>query len=91
MGVHVLNGLKHNIGEVYIDDMLIFGSNDDTLLNNKRTVFRSRRERNVTLDVEILNTTPFVGHDIDTRGINMSHKRIESTIDFFKPTSLKIL
>ena len=37
------------------------------------------------------DTIPFVGHDIDARGINMSQKRIESTIAFSKPTSLKEL
>ena len=31
MSLHVLNGLIYNIYEVYIDDMLIFGSNDETL------------------------------------------------------------
>ena len=92
MGVHVLNGLIYNICEVYIDDMLIFGSNDETFLDNTRTVFQRCRERNVTLNAKKLiigfDTIPFVGHDIDARGINMSQKRIESTIAFCKPTSL---
>jgi len=34
MGVHVLNGLIYNICEVYIDDMLIFGSKDEAFLEN---------------------------------------------------------
>ena len=29
MGVHVLHGLIYNICEVYIADMLIFGTNED--------------------------------------------------------------
>ena len=37
------------------------------------------------------DTILFVRHDIDARGINMSQKRIESTIAFCKPTSLKEL
>ena len=38
MGVHVLHGLIYNICEVYIDVMLIFGTNEQTFLNNTRTV-----------------------------------------------------
>ena len=38
MGVHVLHGLIYNICEVYIDDMLIFGTNEDNFLANTRTV-----------------------------------------------------
>ena len=34
--------------EVYIDDMLIFGSNDEKVLDNTRTVFQQCRKRNVT-------------------------------------------
>jgi len=37
------------------------------------------------------NTTPFVGHDINGKGVNMSQKQIESTSAFCKPTSLKEL
>jgi hypothetical protein len=85
-GVHVPNGLIYNICEVYIDDMLIFGSNDETFLENTRTVFQRCRERNVTLNAKKLiigfATIAFVGHDIDARDINMSQKRIESTISF---------
>ena len=32
---------------------------------------------------------PFVGRDIDVRGINMSKKRVESTIALCKPSSLE--
>ena len=91
MGVHVLNGLIYNICEVYIDDMLIFRSNDKTVLDNTRTVFQRCRERNVTLNAKTLiigfDTIPFVGHDIEVKGINMYQKRIKSTIDFCKPTN----
>ena len=34
-----LHGFIFNICEVYIDDKLIFGTNEDTFLDNTRTVF----------------------------------------------------
>ena len=94
MGVHVWHGLIYNICEVYIDD-IIFRSNEDNFLANTRTVLQRCRERNVTLNAEELiigfDTTPFVGHDIDAKCINVSQKRIESTIASCKPTSPKEL
>ena len=48
MGVHVLNGLVYNICELYIDDML----NDDTFIDNTRTEFQRRRERNERENVD---------------------------------------
>ena len=72
MGIHVLHGLIYSICEVYIDDMLIFGSNEDYFLANTRSVFQRCRKRNVTLNAKILiigfDTIPFVGHDIDAKG-----------------------
>ena len=92
MCVHILHGLIHNICEVYIDDMLIFGSNEDKFFANTRTVFQRCRERNVTLNAKKLiigfDTIPFVGHDIDAKGINMQ-KRSVSTIAFCNQISLK--
>ena len=45
MGLHVLNGLKYNICEVYIENMLIFGSNDAAFVNDTRNVFQLCRKR----------------------------------------------
>jgi len=52
MSVHVLNSLTYNMTEVHIDDMLIFGTSDDTLLENTRTVLQWCRDRNVTLNAK---------------------------------------
>jgi len=52
IGAHVLHGLIYNICDVYIDDMLIFGTNENTFLESTRTVFQRCRERNVTLNAK---------------------------------------
>ena len=41
-----------NICEVYIDDMLMFGTNNDTFLEITRTVFQRCLERNVKLNAK---------------------------------------
>jgi hypothetical protein len=51
--------------------------------------------KNVTLSAKKLHlgfdTLPFVGHDIDSTGLNMTKKRIDSTINFATPGNLKEL
>jgi hypothetical protein len=54
MGVYVLNDLLYKICEVYIDDMLILGSDDDNFISNVRTVFQRCREKNVSLNAKKL-------------------------------------
>jgi hypothetical protein len=95
MGVYVLNDLLYKICEVYIDDMLILGRDDDNFISNVRTVFQRCREKNVALNVKKLtiakDKVQFLGHEIDSCGINMSQKRIEGTIAFAEPSMLKEL
>jgi hypothetical protein len=93
MGVYVLSDLLYRSVEVYIDDLLIFGSSDPEFLANARQVFQRCREKNVTLKASKVrigfDMVQFVGHEIDAQGINMSQKRIEGTVNFTKPTSVK--
>jgi len=95
MAEYVLHGLIYIICEVYIDDLLIYGRNEEEFLRNVETVFERLREYNVTLNPKKvhlgLQTISFVGHEIDSEGINMSQKRVESTIDVIRPTNLKEL
>ena len=51
-GGHVLNSLIYNICDRYIENMLVFGDDDDTFLRNVSMVFQRCRERNVTLNAK---------------------------------------
>ena len=79
MGVHVLNGLIYNICEVYIDDMLIFGSYDETFLDNTRTVFQRCRERNVYLKMSKswlgFPSAKFYGYIVEQNSFRLSDER----------------
>jgi hypothetical protein len=50
------------------------------------------RDKSVTLRAKKLfmgfDKVSFVGHDLDASGISMSQKRVESAINFAKPTTL---
>ena len=44
----------YQICEVYIDDLLIYGDDDDSFVQNIRTIFQKCRENNVTLSAKKL-------------------------------------
>ena len=77
---------------MYIDDLLVYGHDDADFVANVRTIFQKCREKTVTLSAKKLylgfDTVPFVGHELDATGINMTQKRMQSTILFEKPTTL---
>ena len=85
MAESILHGLIYIICEVYTDDLLIYGRTEEEFLRNIETVSERLREYNVTLNPKKihlgLTTISFVGHEIDSKGINMSQKRVERTID----------
>jgi hypothetical protein len=91
MAEYVLHGLIYIICEVYIDDLLIYGRTEEEFLRNVETIFNRLREFNVTLNPKKvhlgLSKIQFVGHEIDAEGINMSQKRVESTIDVIQPSN----
>ena len=49
----------------------------------KNVVTLSAKELYLSFD-----TVPFVGHELDSTGINMSQKRVKSTINLVKPVAL---
>jgi len=78
-GVYVLNGPMYNICEVYIDDMLVFGDDNDASIRNIQTVFQLCREKNVTFNEKTIvmefDTAPVVSNELSAMSINMSTKR----------------
>jgi hypothetical protein len=95
MSVHILNEPLYRTCEVYIDDLLFHGHDDDNFVCNAREIFQICREKGVILSAKKLvigmAKIPFVGHDVDSLGLNMSQARINSTIAFTQPATLKEL
>jgi hypothetical protein len=80
---------------VYIDDLLIMGDNEDDFVYNVTRVLQWLRDHKMTLNPTKLKLgcteVEFVGHVIDSDGINMSQKRIDNTINIRLPENLKEL
>ena len=95
MSVHILNGPLYRTCEVYIDDLLFHGQNDEDFVRNTREIFEICRNKGVILSAKKLvigmTKVPFVGNEVDSLGLNMSQACIDSTIAFTKPATLKEL
>ena len=66
MGVYVLNDLLYKCCEVYIDDMLIFGTDDENFLSNVRKVFQRYREKLNSKKLTIgKDKVSFAAHELD--------------------------
>ena len=77
------------------DDLLIYERTEEKFVRNVNTVFERLREYDVTLKPKKvhlgLTTISLVGHEIDSKGINMLQNWVESTIDVIRLTDLKDL
>jgi len=85
---------REQICEMYVDDLLVYGQDDDDFVANVRTIFQKCGEKTVTLGAKKtlylgFDTVPFVGHELDSTDINMSQKRIQSTIQFLNQIPLR--
>ena len=74
MSVHIFNGPLYRTFEVYIDDLVFHGQNDEDFVIITRQIFQICREE--------------AGHKYEKR-LNMKQARIESTVAFTKSGTLK--
>ena len=81
--------------KVYIDDRLFHGKNEDDFVTNRKDIFQMCMENGVILSAKQLVNgmvkVTFVGHNIDSKGLNMTEPRIASAMSFAKPVTLKEL
>jgi hypothetical protein len=93
MAIEVLADLLHQLCEIYIDDIVTWGTSEDNFLANLRQVFQRLREKNVSLHPDKVKLgvkfAEFVGHVIDKYGVQMSEEKISKVVDFVKPVTLK--
>ena len=91
----VFAALMYRIMELYIDDIIIYGANEDEFIQNCEVVFQRLRKHNLTVNPKkgILGASKieYVGHTLDSSGITFSREKVQEVIDFSIPTTAKHL
>ena len=86
---HVLVGLIWMICELYIDDLLIYASNEGEFLTNVRQVLTRFRQFNLVCNPKKCHLgmpeAEFVGKLIDSEGVSFSKKRLSEIDDIKLP------
>jgi len=95
MATNVLGGLLHEISELFMDDVITWGKDDDEFLSHLRAIFERFRAKNIKVhpDKCVLGVPQleFVGHVIDVNGLTMSEEKIRKVLDFALPANTKEL
>ena len=91
----VLQGLLYVSCEIYLDDCIVYTSNEDQFLTRLKEVFQRFRERGLLLKAKKckfgLPQIDYVGLVISKEGLSMSMVKIQSVLNFEKPRNLHAL
>lgn len=89
----VLSGLLYICCELYIDDVIVYGQNEDEFIANLIQILERLQTRKVSLNPKKCQfgakEVEFVGHIIDENGLRMSEAKLQKVIDFTKPMVAK--
>ena len=89
----VFVALIHVIMELYIDDVIVHGSDDTEFLMRLRQVFERLRRYKVTLNPAKcrfgMDQIEYVGHIIDPTGLTFSQDKRDKVRDFPLPVTAK--
>mgnify|MGYP000847459154 CR=1 FL=1 len=88
-----LHGLMYDICEIYIDDIIIFGTSAEKFRDNLAQVLERLKECGLTLNPDKakigLTQLEYVGRVINEHGVIMSEEKIRKVVDFALPTTQK--
>jgi hypothetical protein len=95
MATVVLAGILYIMCELYIDDVLVFGKDEESFVSNLRQVFTRLRKHRVTLNPKKcrlgMSQIEYVGHVISAEGVTFSKEKREKVLDFPLPKRMKEL
>jgi hypothetical protein len=95
MASKVLAGLLDIFFEIYLDDVLVYTTNDEEPLERLRIVFEHFRQFNITLNPKKcyfgLTDEEFVGHVLESDGTCFSTEKSSKVLDFSLPVKQKQL
>ena len=95
MATEVLSDLLYVYCELYLDDIVVFGSTPEEFLNNLKKVLARLIKHNVTINpakCQIgLEEIEYVGHTVNSKGTHFSREKLQKVINFTRPKTGKQL
>jgi len=93
MQISILGDLMYNCCEVYLDDVIVYGSTEQEFLKNLERVLDRFKRFNVTLNPNKakigVTSVEYVGHVINSEGLTLSAEKIAKVQEFRKPQTQK--
>ena len=93
IATQVLDGLIYLICELYIDDVLIDGADEDTFVNNVRQVFARFRKHKIIVNPKKtqlgLEEVEYVSHLVSHKGISFTKEKRQKIQNFERPRTHK--
>ena len=93
MATVVLAGVLYVACELYIDDIFVFGKDNDEFIRNLGAVFRRLQQHKVTLNPKKchfgLASVEYVGHVVSAQGITFSSEKRGKVLEFPLPRTQK--
>jgi hypothetical protein len=91
----VLKDLLYNICELYIDDVIIYGTTEEEFLANCRTVFKRFEDYNIVVKPSKVKlgftSIEYVGRELSHEGTKMQDEKTRKVLDFPIPQYVKKL
>ena len=85
----VLVGLLYFVCELYIDDIIVYGRDEEEFLKNLEKVFQRLEKHRLTCNPKKmflgLEEVEFVGHTVNHSGITFSREKIEKVLAIKEP------
>ena len=81
--------------ELYIDDVIVYGQDEESFVNNLQQVFARFREKNVTIHPDKCvfgkSEVEYVGHVISREGVHFVREKLDQVKDLELPQTVKQL
>jgi hypothetical protein len=89
ISVVVLAGLMYSAVEAYIDDVIIYGQDEDDFVKNVEAVFLRFDKHGIKVNPKKiklgLHQIEYVGHVVDHEGMHFSRSKLDSVYNFKQP------
>ena len=93
MATVVLVGFIYNFLEVYLDDILIYATEEEEFLSHLQHVFQRFRDHNVTANPDKCefgyDQVEYVGHTLNEHGMHFTDKKLRDVYEFPEPVFQK--